>query len=58
MSLKYDKQFPVIQDQILSLPASILEIIFFKSNIAIVWDEMLGPEELLRMKTAILKICN
>ena len=58
MSLKYNKQFPVIQDQILSLPASILEIIFFKSNIAIVWDEMLGPEELLRMKTAILKICN
>jgi len=58
MSLKYDKQFPVIQNKILSLPTSILEIIFFKSNIAIVWDEMLGTEELLKIKASILKIGN
>ncbi|MDA8924577.1 hypothetical protein N9I84_00645 [Gammaproteobacteria bacterium] len=58
MSLKYDKRFPEIQDKILALPISILEIIFFKSNIAIVWDEMLGKEELLRIKAEILKLCN
>ncbi|MDA9927531.1 hypothetical protein N9D92_01150 [Gammaproteobacteria bacterium] len=58
MSLKYDKQFPVVQEKILLLPNSVLEIIFFQSNIAIVWNEMQGHEELLKIKTAILNICN
>jgi len=58
MSLKYDKQFLVIQEKILLLPNSVLEIIFFQSNIAIVWNEMQGHEELLNIKTAILNISN
>ncbi|MDA9690440.1 hypothetical protein N9U64_01015 [Pseudomonadota bacterium] len=58
MSLKYDEQFPVAQEKILLLPNSVLEIIFFQSNIAIVWNEMQGHEELLKIKTAILNICN
>ena len=58
MSLKYDKQFPEVQEKILRLPNSILEIIFFQSNIAIVWNEMQGREELLKIKAAILNICN
>ena len=58
MSLKYDEQFPVMQEKILLLPNSVLEIIFFQSNIAIVWNEMQGHEELLKIKTAILNICN
>ena len=56
MSLKYDKQFLVIQEKILLLPNSVLEIIFFQSNIAIVWNEMQGREELLKIKAAILNI--
>ena len=44
MSLKYDEQFPVAQEKILLLPNSVLEIIFFQSNIAIVWNEMQGHE--------------
>ena len=58
MSLKYDEQFTVVQEKILLLPNSVLEIIFFQSNIAIVWNEMQGHEELLKIKTAILNICN
>ena len=58
MSLKYDNQFPIIQKKILQLPNSVLEIIFFQSNIAIIWNEMQGHEELLKIKTAILNICN
>ena len=58
MSLKYDEQFPEVQEKILRLPNSILEIIFFQSNIAIVWNEMQGREELLKIKAAILNICN
>ena len=58
MSLKYDEQFPVAQEKILLLPNSVLEIIFFQSNIAIVWNEMQGHEELLKIKSAILNICN
>ena len=56
MSLKYDKEFLEIETKILSLPDSILEIIFFQSNIAIIWDEMQGTDELLKIKTAILNI--
>ena len=56
MSLKYDQEFLMIEKKILSLPNSVLEIIFFQSNIAIVWNEMQGYEELLRIKTAILNI--
>jgi len=56
ISLKYDKKFMEIEKKISFLPRSILEIIFFKSNIAFVWDENLGTEELLKIKNAILKI--
>ena len=56
MSLKYDKKFPIIQEKISSLPNSILEIIFFQSNIAIIWNEMQGHEELSKIKIAILNI--
>ena len=58
ISLKYDEQFTVLQEKILLLPNSVLEIIFFQSNIAIIWNEMQGHEELLKIKTAILNICN
>jgi len=56
MSVKYEKNFEVIEEKISQLPSSILEIIFYQSNIAIVWNEMLGTEELLKIKEAILKI--
>ena len=56
MSLKYDVNFKEIENKISTLPKSVLEIIFFQSNIAIVWNEMLGVEELLEIKEAILKI--
>jgi hypothetical protein len=56
MSVKYEKNFEVIEEKISQLPSSILEIIFYQSNIAIVWNEMLGIEELLKIKEAILKI--
>ena len=56
MSIKYEKNFEIIEKKISELPSSILEIIFYQSNIAIVWNEMLGTEELLKIKEAILKI--
>ena len=56
ISLKYKKNFEMIEEKISQLPSSILEIIFYQSNIAIVWNEMLGIEELLKIKEAILKI--
>ena len=56
ISVKYEKNFEIIEEKISQLPSSILEIIFYQSNIAIVWNEMLGIEELLRIKEAILKI--
>ena len=56
MSIKYEKNFEIIEKKISELPSSILEIIFYQSNIAIVWNEMLGTEELLKIKKAILKI--
>ena len=56
MSVKYEKNFKVIEEKISQLPSSILEIIFYQSNIAIVWNEMLGIEELLKIKEAVLKI--
>ena len=56
ISLKYKKNFQIIEEKISRLPSSILEIIFFQSNIAIVWNEMLGIDELLKIKEAILKI--
>jgi hypothetical protein len=56
MSVKYEKNFEVIEEKISQLPSSILEIIFYQSNIAIVWNEMLGIEELLKIKEAVLKI--
>ena len=56
IAIKYEKNFEIIEEKISKLPSSILEIIFYKSNIAIVWNEMLGTEELLKIKEAILKI--
>ena len=56
MSVKYEKNFEVTEEKISQLPSSILEIIFYQSNIAIVWNEMLGIEELLKIKEAVLKI--
>ena len=56
ISIKYEKNFEIIDEKISKLPSSILEIIFYQSNIAIVWNEMLGTDELLRIKEAILKI--
>ena len=56
ISFKYEKKFQIVEEKISQLPSSILEIIFYQSNIAIVWNEMLGIEELLKIKEAILKI--
>ena len=56
ISLKYKKNFEMIEEKISKLPSSILEIIFYQSNIAIVWNEMLGAKELQKIKDAILKI--
>ena len=56
ISIKYEKNFEIIDEKISKLPSSILEIIFYQSNIAIVWNEMLGADELLKIKEAILKI--
>ena len=56
ISIKYEKNFEIIDEKVSKLPTSILEIIFYQSNIAIVWDEMLGIDELLKIKEAILKI--
>ena len=56
ISIKYEKNFERIEEKISELPSSILEIIFYQSNIAIVWDENLGTNELLKIKESILKI--
>ncbi|MDC0199170.1 hypothetical protein OAJ85_03320 [Pseudomonadota bacterium] len=56
ISFKYDNQFQIVEEKISQLPSSVLEIIFYQSNIAIVWNEMLGIRELLKIKEAVLKI--
>ena len=56
ISFKYDNQFQIVEEKISQLPSSVLEIIFYQSNIAIVWNEMLGIRELLEIKEAVLKI--
>jgi hypothetical protein len=56
ISFKYEKQFQIVEEKISQLPSSVLEIIFYQSNIAIVWNEMLGIKELLKIKEAVLKI--
>ena len=56
ISIKYEKNFEIIDEKISKLPTSILEIIFYQSNIAIVWNELIGIEELLKIKEAILEI--
>ena len=56
ISFKYDNQFQIVEEKISKLPSSVLEIIFYQSNIAIVWNEMLGIKELLKIKEAVLKI--
>ena len=55
-SLKFDQNFPNIEKEINQLPQSVLEIIFFESNIAILWDEKLGIEELKKIHHSINKI--
>jgi hypothetical protein len=56
ISFKYEKQFQIVEEKISQLPSSVLEIIFYQSNIAIVWNEMHGIKELLKIKEAVLKI--
>ena len=56
ISFKYEKKFQIVEEKISKLPSSVLEIIFYQSNIAIVWNEMLGIKELLKIKNAVLKI--
>ena len=56
ISFKYEENFEMIEEKISKLPSSVLEIIFYQSNIAIVWNEMLGIRELLEIKEAVLKI--
>ena len=55
-SLKFDQNFPNIEEKINQLPRSVLEIIFFESNIAILWNEKLGIEELKKIYHSINKI--
>ena len=55
-SLKFDQNFPNIEEKINQLPQSVLEIIFFESNIAILWDEKLGIKELKKIHHSINKI--
>ena len=56
ISFKYEKQFQIVEEKISQLPSSVRDIIFYQSNIAIVWNEMLGIKELLKIKEAVLKI--
>ena len=56
ISFKYDNQFQIVEEKISQLPSSVLEIIFYQSNIAIVWNEMLGIKERGKIKAAVLKI--
>ena len=46
----------LLEKKINQLPQSILEIIFFESNIAILWDEKLGLSELKKIHHSINKI--
>ena len=55
-SLKFDQNFPNIEEKINQLPRSVLEIIFFESNIAILWNEKLGIEELKKIYHSINNI--
>ena len=55
-SLKFDQNFANIEGKINQLPQSVLEIIFFESNIAILWDEKLGIEELKKIHHSINNI--
>ena len=56
ISFKYEENFEMIEEKISELPSSVLEIIFYQSNIAIVWNELIGIEELLKIKEAVLEI--
>ena len=56
ISFKYEKNFEMIEQKISKLPPSVLEIIFYQSNIAIVWNEMIGIKELLKIKEVVLEI--
>ena len=56
VSLKFDQNFLKIEEKINQLPQSVLEIIFFESNIAILWDEKLGFNELKKIHHSINKI--
>ena len=54
--LNMKKKFEMIEKKISRLPSSVLEIIFYQSNIAIVWNELIGIKELLKIKEAVLEI--
>ena len=56
VKLKHDPNLEKFLKKINNLPDSILEIIFFESNIAILWDEKLGIEELKKIHHSINKI--
>ena len=45
ISFKYEET-EMIEEKISKLSSSVLEIIFYQSNIAIVWNEMISIEEL------------
>ena len=50
-SLKFDQNFPNIEEKINQLPQSVLEIIFFESNIAFLWKEKKDLEMLEHIKS-------
>ena len=56
VKLKHDPNLEKFLKKINNLPDSILEIIFFESNIAILWDEKLGFNELKKIHHSINKI--
>lgn len=56
VKLKHDPNLEKFLKKINNLPDSILEIIFFESNIAILWDEKLGLSELKKIHHSINKI--
>ena len=50
IKLKFDENFEEIENKILNLPGSILEIIFNDSYISFLWNENLGIDELEKIE--------
>ena len=50
IKLKFDDKFEEIENKILDLPGSILEIIFNDSYISFLWNENLGIDELEKIE--------